>query len=133
VIDLLSRQKAGILALLREGEDGWSGEHWLAFFDKRAGAAEFYGGVARKEAENRAFADSVVEWLDRHPAPSPPGRCAWCGGAEMPGAIVLPFGTEPGHHTWLHAECWPAWRDSREADAVAALAAMGVHKPGSCQ
>ena len=21
----------------------------------------------------------------------------------MPGAVILPFGTEPNHHTWLHA------------------------------
>ena len=36
VLDLLSRHKAGIVALLREGEDGWSGEDWRAFFDERA-------------------------------------------------------------------------------------------------
>ena len=45
VIDLLSRQKAGILALLREGKDGWSGEDWRAFFDERESIAEFSGGV----------------------------------------------------------------------------------------
>ena len=61
------------------GEDGWSGEDWRAFFDERAGIAEFSGGVSRKEAEAHAFACCVVEWLNRHPAPSPPGRCAWCG------------------------------------------------------
>jgi len=134
VLDLLSRHKAGIVSLLREGEDGWSAEDWLSFFDERAGNAESLGGVSRKEAEARAFACCVVEWLNRHPAPSLPGRCAWCGGAEMPGTIVLPFGTEPNHHTWLHAECWPAWRNSREAEAVAALAAMGVRDlSGSCQ
>jgi hypothetical protein len=134
VLDLLSRHKAGIVALLREGEDGWSGEDWRAFFDERAGIAEFSGGVARKEAETRAFACCVVEWLNRYPAPSPPGRCAWRGGAEMPGTIVVPHGTEPNHHTWLHCECYPPWRHSRETEAVAALAAMGVRDlSGSCQ
>ena len=44
----------------------------------------------------------------------------------MPGTIVLPFGTEPNHHTWLHAECWAAWRNSREAEAIGALATVGI-------
>ena len=63
----------------------------------------------------------VVEWLNEHPTPSPPGRCAWCGTTESLGAVVLPFGTEPGTHTWLHAECWPAWHQARRAEAAAAL------------
>lgn len=29
-------------------------------------------------------------------------------------------------HTWLHAECWPAWYQARRADAIAALRAMGI-------
>ena len=79
VLDLLSRHKAEVVALLR--------------------------------------ARGVVEWLDQHPAPSPPGRCAWCGRPEARGAVVLPFGTEP--HTWLHTECWPAWHQERMAAALA--------------
>jgi len=68
----------------------------------------------------------VVEWLNEYPAPSPPGRCAWCGTTESPGAVVLPFGTELGTHTWLHAECWPAWHQARRADAIAALNATAI-------
>ena len=30
-------------ALLRPGRDGWSAEDWQAFFDERAGIAEFDG------------------------------------------------------------------------------------------
>src|SRR5439155_22645116 len=37
VLDLLSRHKAGMVALLRAGNGGWSGEDWRAFFDERAG------------------------------------------------------------------------------------------------
>ena len=36
VLDAVSRHKAQIVALLRPGRDGWSGEDWLAFFDERA-------------------------------------------------------------------------------------------------
>ena len=36
-------------ALLRTGRDSWSGEDWRAFFDERAGIAEFDGGLPRLE------------------------------------------------------------------------------------
>ena len=77
-------------------------------------------------AETMALECCVVEWLNQHPAASAPGRCAWCGNAESPGAVVLPFGTEPGTHTWLHAECWSGWHRARKTDAIAALGAMGI-------
>ena len=51
--------------------------------------------------------------------------CAWCRKAETPSARVLPFGAGE-HHAWLHAECWPAWHQSRRAEAVAALTTMGI-------
>ena len=35
ILDLLSRNKAGIVALLRLGRDGWSAENWQVFFDER--------------------------------------------------------------------------------------------------
>jgi len=98
VLDALSRHKAEIVALLRPDHDGWSAEDWQAYFDERAGIVEFDGGVPRLEAEAYAFECCVVEWLNRHPVPSDPGRCAWCGKAESLGAVVLPFGTEPGTH-----------------------------------
>jgi hypothetical protein len=77
------------------------------------------------QAEDWTFESAVVEWLNQHPAPSAPGRCAWCSRPESPSAVVLAFGTEPGTHAWLHAECWPAWHQARRADAVAALRATG--------
>jgi hypothetical protein len=79
-----------------------------------------------QQFKHRSFEARIVEWLNQHPAPSTPGRCAWCGRTETPGAVVLPFGTEPGTHAWLHAECWPAWYRARRADATEALAAMGI-------
>jgi hypothetical protein len=63
----------------------------------------------------------IVQFLNEHPCPSSPGMCAWCGRAESPSAVVLPFGTEPGTHTWLHAECWRAWHEARRDEARRAL------------
>jgi hypothetical protein len=126
VLDALSRHKLAILDLLRPGQCGWTVEHWRAYFDKRRGLAASNNELLRAQVEALALAFCVIEWLNQHPAPSAPGRCAWCGKAESPGAVVLPFGTEPGTHTWLHAECWPGWHQARQTDATAALGAMGI-------
>jgi hypothetical protein len=75
---------------------------------------------------HRAFEDFVIQWLNRHPAPSVPGHCAWCGSPETVGARVVPFGTEPWTHTWLHPECWSAWHRARRIEATRALEAMGI-------
>ena len=82
--------------------------------------------AARARPRLRRFACCVVEWLNRNPIPSAPGRCAWCGQAESRDAVVLPYGTEPGTHIWLHAECWPAWQKVRRSQATEALMRMGV-------
>ena len=42
---------------------------------------------------------------------------------------LLPFGAEPTGHAWLHSRCWPAWHSARKAEAIAALAAMGIDQP----
>jgi hypothetical protein len=129
MLDALSRHKAEIVALLRPGRDGWSGEDLLAFFDERAGIAEFDAGLPRAKAEARAFASCVVEWLNRNPVRSHPARCLGCGDAEHAHDPLLPFGTESGGHPWLHSGCSSAWRSGRRADAVTALAAMGISQP----
>jgi hypothetical protein len=129
VLDLLARHKAGFVALLREGDDGWSGEDWRTFFDERAGIAEFDGGLARDQAETRAFACCVAEWLNRNPVRSPAGRCLGCGGSEHAYDKLLPLGPEQAGHAWLHSRCWPAWHSGRKAEAIAALAGMGIDQP----
>jgi hypothetical protein len=126
VLDVLSRHKAEIVALLRSGRGGWSVEEWRLFFDERVSIIEFDGGLPRVEAEARAFACCVVEWLNRNPECSPPGRCLGCGQAEHAHDPLLPFGTESSGHAWLHSRCWPAWQTARRNEAVAALKAMGI-------
>ncbi len=127
VIEALTRYKAEIVALLRRpAKDGWSAEDWQAFYDERAGILEFDGGMLRPAAEAQAYEARIIEWLNRNPATSPAGHCAWCGEHETDSAVVVPFGTEPGTHAWLHGECWRSWQDARRADAVTALSRIGI-------
>lgn len=128
ILDALARHKPQIIDLLRPGRDGWSAEDWLSYFDERAGVAEFDGGLPRPQAEARAFACCVAAWLDRNTQPSPPDRCAACGGGSDPHDILRPHLVTPAGHVWLHARCWPAWQAERRAEAVAALGAMGVRQ-----
>ena len=128
VLDALSRNKAGIVALLRPGGDCWSAEGWHVYFDERAGIAEFDGGLPRLEAEAQAFACCVSEWMNRHPATSSPERCLACGGGDRPGDLLLPHGTATHGYAWLHSRCWPDWHRTRKADAMDALEAMGIEK-----
>ena len=132
VIVFLSRHKAELLKLLSPGDDGWSAEDWQVFFEERAAIAEFDGGLPRPEAEKRAFACCLTEWLNRNPAPSQPSRCVICNGGERPCDPLVPFGSETSGHTWLHRACWPAWRQARDAEAVAALAAISSSTWVSC-
>ena len=129
VIDLLTCHRAGVIALLRTERDGWSGEDWWPFFDERAGIAEFDGGLPREQAEARAFACCVADWLNRNPMQSAPDHCLGCGEAEQDHNPLLPFGTESTGHAWLHSRCWSAWYAARQAGAVAALEAMGIAMP----
>jgi hypothetical protein len=105
----------------------WSPNVWLAFFDERAGFAEFHQGLPRQDAEALALEHCVVDWLNRNPVRSPPGQCVWCGRPETAGATVVPFGVG-AHHTWLHHQCWPAWLAHRRGTASLALAAAGIGK-----
>lgn len=124
ILDLLSRHKPEIMALLRPGQDGWSADDWQLFFDERVGIAEFDGGLSRAEAEARAFACCVAEWLSRNPH-SPPGRCCSCGGYEPSHYRLLPIAIGSAGEVWLHRGCSSARYAGRKAEAIAALATMG--------
>ncbi|MCA1382691.1 MULTISPECIES: hypothetical protein [unclassified Bradyrhizobium] len=124
VLSALSRHKPEIVTLLRSTDDRWSEVDWLAFFDERAGIAEFDGGMERQDAEARALECCVVEWLNCNPVCSPPGRCLHCGGGEAVLDELVPFGTEPSGHVWLHSRCWVAWHGNRKAMAAAVLSAI---------
>lgn len=121
VLEALSRHKVEIVELLRLRADGWSTDDWRLYFEERAAVAEFNGGLTRADAEAHAFECCIIQWLNLHPGPLVTGRCVWCGAAESGNAVVVPFGSDPGTHAWLHAECWPAWHQARRAKAIAEL------------
>jgi hypothetical protein len=129
VLDLLSQHKPAIVRFLQPLSRNWSAEDWRAFFDERAGIAEFDGGLARAEAEAQAFACCVDEWLNQHPVPSPPGRCLACGRGEQAHDPLVRHGIEPTKHAWLHLRCWTDWHGAREAEARTALAKLGITAP----
>ncbi len=126
VLETIRRHKASIVALLTEEEGNWTAEDWRAFYEERAGIAEFDGGQTRAEAEARAFEHCVTEWLNQHPEPSDPGHCAGCGTAETSGARVVPYGSNPVGHAWLHPGCWDAWSQARHRTAASALMVVGI-------
>ena len=121
LVNLLTANKRGIMAMLLNRSEVWSAEDWRLFFEERAGVAEFDGHLPRPQAEARAFDCCVVEWLDRNPVSSMPGRCLGCGSSDRAHDPLLPYG-----FAWLHRCCWPIWHERRMAEAVAALAVMGI-------
>ena len=116
--------KADIIALLADPEPEWSTDDWQALFHERAGIAEFDGGQTRADAEAQAFEHCVVEWRNRNPQASEPGRCALCGDLEDEESVVVPFGTDS--HTWLHHGCWADWFATRRLKAAEALSGFGI-------
>ena len=126
VLETIRNHKAEIVALLTIDHDEWTAEDWHAFFDERAGIAEFDGGHTREQAEAMAFGSCVANWLNRHPCRSDAGRCAACGEPDREGRTVVPFGTERHGHTWLHPECWEGWHQGRRNQAQQFLEGIGV-------
>jgi len=97
-----------------------------AVSDEVAASAEALTQVA--PTPSLTFEQHIVRWLDEHPEPSEPGRCAYCGEMETRARPVVPFDTAPSTHTWLHSDCWRAWRGQRRFRAV--MAVGGGKLPG---
>ena len=126
VLELLSRDKPKIVALLSPCKDGWTAGDWQGLFAKRIMLARDDGTSLRVDAEAQALNYCVIEWLNRHPIRTSPDCCCWCGGTERKENVLLPFGCESTGHAWLHSACWRQWHESRRAEAAAALTTMGI-------
>jgi hypothetical protein len=137
VLNMLRRHKRSIVSLLqdrllvlRQPIQTWDAADWRAFFDERAGIAEFDGGLTRADAEMRAYDCCVAEWLFRTPVYSTPEWCLKCGGAPRIDDPLLAVGVIGAGEAWLHRECVAAWHSVRLAAAVTALRAMNIeHGP----
>jgi hypothetical protein len=136
VIEMLRRYKYSIIAVLHrplvpraplQPPQRWDAADWRTYFDERAAIAEFDGGFARPEAEVLAFEFCLGEWLGQNPVYSPGDHCYLCGGRAN--RSLVPVGLAGAGEVWLHIGCSAAWRTARRADAVAALAAMGITDP----
>ena len=131
ILEALKRYKTEIVALLGSGSDGWSADDWRAFFDECAGVSEFDGGLSRVDAKARAFEAAVVHWMNCNPPTDPgPDRCAGCGGpVGHIGRDSVPVIRGNGEHVWVHHRCHHRLMARRYAEAVKALAAMGLTPP----
>ena len=107
----------------------WNAEDWRAFFDERAGIAEFDGGQSRQEAEALAYETAAVEWMNTNaPVGLSEDRCAGCG--EPLGTIgddSVPVLAGGGSHAWVHhRDCHKRFQERRKAEAIKALVEMGI-------
>jgi hypothetical protein len=94
--------------------------------DEAAPSAEALTQVA--PPPSLTFEQQIICWLNDHPEPSEPSRCAYCGETETKARPVVPFDTAPSTHTWLHSGCLRAWRGQRRFRAV--MAVGGGKLPG---
>lgn len=110
-----------------KGNGQWDIARWHVHFGDRASRGSPLGA-----AQICAYECCVSEWLDQNPVRSEPGRCLRCG-ASGAGDALIPFGTAPMGHAWLHAGCWPDWFADRKAQAREALAALGIVAPSGAK
>jgi hypothetical protein len=108
IVEALRQHKADILALL---------------ISRNGKFAPASSAFLRPHDNQQAFEQPRTEWLNSHPEPTEPGRCAWCGRSGAASSVVVPFGTRA--HTWLHPECWVPWRARRLERAGKAVRKAG--------
>jgi hypothetical protein len=73
--------------------------------------------LRQREAEERR---AIVQWINDHFIPSPPGVCAHCSGEPRPDDpfVLLFVGSDRAN---VHASCHRQWQAEREAQARRAL------------
>jgi hypothetical protein len=119
VLDALSRHKPDIVQLLRLDGVGWSLDDWRAFFEERAGIAEFDGKYPRIDAEINAFEECVDRWLALNPPTiHSPNTCLLCqkqtSAHDIDLARTVRISKEPAH---LHPGCAARWKQFRRVEA----------------
>ncbi len=128
----IRQNKAAIIGLLRPGDDGWSAEDWRAFFDERAGIAEFDGGLSRAEAEASAF-DSLRRRVAEPQSDALSTRALFRLRRRRASRMIASclLASEARARFGCIRVARSAWYAGRKAEAVAALAAMGIRAPAN--
>lgn len=126
VLDLLSRHKAGVIALLRTGNDGWSGKTGGRCSTNGRQSPSLMAGCRARQPRPAPSPAASPNGSTAIRCAQPPARCLGCGVSDHAHNALLPFGTEPTGHAWLHSRCWDAWHASRTTEAVAALSTLGI-------
>ena len=125
IVRALVVNKRAIIALLRPGADGWDAVDWQAFFNERAGVAQFDADLPRTAAEAAAVEECLQRWQSTHlPASLSHRACAACGSHLEPDAMIA-FIAGQGS-VQLHLGCMGKWAAMRRRDALLALRAFGV-------
>ncbi len=136
VLDMLRRHKLSIVALLQrpllpgaapQPIQPWDPDDWGAFYTEQVRIAED-DGLSRPAAEARARVNCVAQWLYLKLEVTQPGPCPICGEQDLPNDPLLAIGMIGGRY-WLHIGCVKAWCIARRAEAIAALASMGIAGP----
>src|SRR5215471_12920271 len=110
VLELLSRHKAHIIAL-HSLDHGWSGEDWRAYFEERAGIAEYDGKLSRQKVEAVAFGSCVLKWLELAFQCPELERCSCVGDAASD------VSTSPCRREWQN-EGWCAALDFLKKNGI---------------
>jgi hypothetical protein len=105
-------------------------DRWRRIFAEKIEIIVTIRDLSQASAEAEAFRHVVVEYLNETHPNTDPRVCAHCAGPDLPLTPTLPFGVGE-RHAWLHEPCWAAWRERRWAEAVAALAAIGIAESAS--
>jgi hypothetical protein len=81
------------------------------------GKWDIVAALRLREAEERR---RIVQWVNDHFTPSPPGVCAHCGDGPRPDDpfVLLFVGSDRGE---VHSSCHSTWLAEREAEARTAL------------
>lgn len=123
IVDALSSEKAGIIALLKTQNGDSINQSNMALFPSTRSSQVDQIPPFREAPGINPDETAINDWLNSNPVATPPDRCAWCFRAEDPDHAVVPFGVHGSGHIWLHGECWDPWRLHRRQMAVKALKA----------
>jgi hypothetical protein len=126
LVGLLRDNRQAVIEAFLEAET--APDRWRRLLAEQLEVVVKTRGLRCADAEAEAFRHIVIEYLNQTHPSTDPRVCAHCRGPYLPLTPTLPFGVGD-RHAWLHQRCHQQWTERRRAEAIAALAAMGVTEP----